>query len=103
MKHRPLAREAAGDDVENRRPDVDVRDDRFDDDSLLENEGRHDDERHLTDFAVEVARVPFEAVLLECLAVVGGDHDEALLEQPISSSSTRNAPMARSVQLIDLS
>ena len=90
--------------IEQRRPDVGVRDALLDHDARLELEREHDHEGNLGHLAVQVPRVALEAVLAKGLAVVRGEHDQRALEQaPLAEIASTSAPIRRSIQRIDWS
>src|SRR5262249_30250343 len=67
-------------EVEDRRPDVDVARARAHDDARLESEGEGEQQRNLRRLAVDLATVALETALEEVLAVVRGDDEECVLE-----------------------
>jgi hypothetical protein len=66
--------------VEQRRPDVDVARARFHDDAGFEAERKREQERNLRRFSVDPARMSLEAALEEGLAVVRSDGDDRVVE-----------------------
>ncbi len=69
--------------IEDRRPDVDVLAHRFDDDRPIETERKRQHPGRSNHLAMEILRMSLVTVLLKRLAVVRSDHDDGLVSQSV--------------------